>query len=159
MSFMATILVIGALWEKIRAVCRSKAKAVTEKAKRMIVMIKKGRWMGLRRVPPSSEKMSHRRHRRNEVNCTPVKSACKVVSMMATSRINSISSTISTSNLVTPIFILWPVNYQKQMVWKYNQWYWSWRASRWSWMIARNSTVLGSQLTRQSINSDGSATG
>ena len=76
--------------------------------------------MGLRRVPPSSEKMSHRRHRRNVAKCVPVRSACKVVAMRYIWMVDSILTTISISNL-TLVFILWLVELSEQAEQKYNQ--------------------------------------
>ncbi len=108
-------------WEtwKSRVFCRQRPTLVTEKAKRMMVMIKKGRWMGLRRVPPSSEKMSHRRHRRNEAEYTPIRNACKVVAMRTASAKGNIWSTTATCNL-TRIFILWPIQLSERMERKYD---------------------------------------
>ena len=56
--------------------------------------------MTLRRLPPSSEKMSHRRHKRNEAKYTPIRSACKVVAMIYALMTESIISMISTSNSI-----------------------------------------------------------
>src|SRR6266576_4573596 len=60
--------------------------------------------MGLRRVPPSSEKMSHRRHRRSEAKYAPIRRACKVIAMIFASIKGNIRSTTVTCNL-TRIYI------------------------------------------------------
>ena len=71
--------------------------------------------MGLRRVPPSSEKMSHRRHRRNVAKCVPVRSACKVVAMRYIWMVDSISGTTSTSNLDADLYTVCQSEWSKNI--------------------------------------------
>ena len=70
-------------------------------------MIKNGQLIPLRRFPPSSEKMSHRRHRRNEARYAPAMSARVVTPMTFASAYDSILST--TSGLTLVLFVLQPV--------------------------------------------------
>ena len=71
--------------------------------------------MGLRRVPPSSEKMSHRRHRRNEAKYTPARNASKVRAVMNVWMVDSISGTTSTSNLDADLYTVCQSEWSKNI--------------------------------------------
>jgi len=150
--YMRLVAMDSAPWETINTLCRQRPRFVTEKAKRMVVMIKKGKWMGLRRVPPLSEKMSHRRHTRNEVKYTPVKSACKVVAMVNALMTDNIWSTTATCNLTRMFILLWPVQ-----LWNENITIMTSDSSL--SMTAQDFMILWSQLICKSVISDGSTAG
>ena len=117
---------------------REMPRSATEIAKRMRVMLRKGQWMAPRRAPPSSEKTSHRRHRRHEAKYIPIRIACTVIPMIYTSEVvgstsEAISSTISRYVNADIYTILWLVTLSEQMERKYNE---PWQASPWSTMAA-----------------------
>lgn len=83
--------------------CRETTKAVREKAKRMMAMVKKGQLTPLRSIPPSSEKTSHRRQMRNKAKYAPVMTACTVIAVMYAPTDDGISSTVKTFQFDTGI--------------------------------------------------------
>ena len=76
---------------------RPKPRVVKEKAKMRTVTININHGRFLRVVQPSSEKICHRRQRRNVVNCTPVTKACITKATIAA----------SASDPIVPSFSAW----------------------------------------------------